>query len=66
MSDRFDPKAFRAMTIDGYDVTDGAFTAHYTLRGIDPSDDVSFTEVVNFGAALADRRPTTGCCGCSR
>ena len=52
MSDRFDPKAYRALTIDGYDVADGAFAAHYTLRGLDPSDDVSFTERVDFGTAL--------------
>lgn len=52
MSRRFDPKAFSVLTIDGYDVTDGAFTARYTLRGADPADDVSFTEAVNFGTAL--------------
>ena len=52
----FDPTSFRAMSIDGYDVADGVFRAHYTLRGKD-SGDVSFTEVVDFGAALGDRRP---------
>jgi hypothetical protein len=52
MSRRFDPKTFRALTIDGFDVTDGAFVGHYTLRGFDPADDVSFSEVVNFGTAL--------------
>jgi hypothetical protein len=52
MSRRFDPKAFSALTIDGFDVTDGAFAGHYTLRGSDPADDVSFSEVVNFGTAL--------------
>jgi UDP-N-acetyl-alpha-D-muramoyl-L-alanyl-L-glutamate epimerase len=52
----FDPTSFRAMSIDGYDVADGIFRAHYTLRGKD-SGDVSFTEVVDFGAALGDRRP---------
>jgi UDP-N-acetyl-alpha-D-muramoyl-L-alanyl-L-glutamate epimerase len=52
MSRRFDPKAFSVLTIDGYDVTDGAFTARYTLRGAHPADDVSFTEAVNFGTAL--------------
>ncbi|TPG31581.1 hypothetical protein [Mycolicibacterium hodleri] len=58
MSD-FDPASFRAMTIDGYDVTDGVFSAHYTLRGkpSDGSNDVSFAEVVDFGAALGERRP---------
>ena len=58
MSD-FDPASFRAMTIDGYDVADGVFTAHYTLRGnvSDDSHDVSFAEVVDFGAALGERRP---------
>lgn len=48
----FDPKSFSVLTIDGYAITDGAFTANYTLRGADPADDVSFTEAVNFGAAL--------------
>lgn len=53
MSGRFDPDAYRALTIDGYDVADGVFAGHYTLRGVDAADDVSFSEVVNFGAALA-------------
>jgi hypothetical protein len=57
MSTTFDPKAFAAMIIDGYDYTDGKFTARYTLRGIDPADDVAFAELVDFGAALGDRRP---------
>jgi hypothetical protein len=52
----FDPASFRAMTIDGYEVADGAFRAHYTLRGKD-SGDVAFAEVVDFGAALGDREP---------
>ena len=52
----FDPTSFRAMSVDGYDAADGVFRAHYTLRGRD-SGDVSFTEVVDFGAALGDRRP---------
>lgn len=52
----FDPTSFRAMSIDGYDVADGVFRAHYTLRGTDSGDE-SFTEVVDFGAALGDRRP---------
>jgi UDP-N-acetyl-alpha-D-muramoyl-L-alanyl-L-glutamate epimerase len=55
MSRRFDPKAFSALTIDGFDVTDGAFAGHYTLRGSDPADDVSFSETVNFGTTL--RKP---------
>jgi hypothetical protein len=55
MSD-FDPALFQAMTIDGYDVADGTFTAHYTLRGND-IDDVAFAEVVDFGDALGDRQP---------
>ena len=55
MSD-FDPSSFAAMTIDGYDVSDGTFTAHYTLRG-NNSHDRPFAEVVDFGAALGDRRP---------
>lgn len=50
----FDPMAFDVLTIDGYDVVDGRFTAQYTLRGRD-SDDVVFTEVVDFRAALTDR-----------
>jgi hypothetical protein len=52
MSRRFDPKAFSALMIDGFDVTDGAFAGHYTLRGFDPADDVSFSEAVDFGTAL--------------
>jgi UDP-N-acetyl-alpha-D-muramoyl-L-alanyl-L-glutamate epimerase len=52
MTRPFDPKAVRALTIDGFDVTDGVFAAHYTLRGFDPAGDVSFSEVVNFGTAL--------------
>jgi UDP-N-acetyl-alpha-D-muramoyl-L-alanyl-L-glutamate epimerase len=55
MSGHFDPNAYRALTIDGFDVTDGAFAGHYTLRGSDTGDDVSFTEVVDFGTALAER-----------
>src|SRR5664279_1912049 len=57
MSTAFDPQAFAALTIDDYDYADGKFTAHYTLRGIDPADDVAFAELVDFGAALGDRRP---------
>jgi hypothetical protein len=57
MSTTFDPKAFAALTIDGYDYAGGKFTANYTLRGVDPADDVAFTELVDFGAALGDRRP---------
>lgn len=56
----FDPSSFRAMTIDGYDVSsDGVFSAHYTLRANVSHDaaDESFTEVVDFGAALGDRAP---------
>jgi UDP-N-acetyl-alpha-D-muramoyl-L-alanyl-L-glutamate epimerase len=52
----FDPAAYHAMTIDGYDVADGTFTVHYTLRG-NGSDDVAFSEVVDFRAALGDREP---------
>lgn len=52
MSGGFDPKSFSVLTIDGYGVTDGVFTADYTLRGAGPADDVSFTEAVNFGTAL--------------
>lgn len=48
----FDPAAYRAMTIDGYDVADGRFSAHYTLRGTDADDDIGFSEVVDFGATL--------------
>jgi hypothetical protein len=55
MSD-FEPALFLAMTIDGYDVADGTFTARYTLRGND-IDDVAFAEVVDFGDALGDRQP---------
>jgi UDP-N-acetyl-alpha-D-muramoyl-L-alanyl-L-glutamate epimerase len=52
----FDPAAYRSMTIDGYAMADGVFSAHYTLRG-DACDDVAFAEVVNLGAAIGDRRP---------
>ena len=52
----FDPTAYRAMSIDGYEVVDGKFTAHYTLRG-NGSDDVTFSEMVDFQAALGDREP---------
>jgi UDP-N-acetyl-alpha-D-muramoyl-L-alanyl-L-glutamate epimerase len=55
MSGHFDPNTYRALTLDGFDVADGAFAGHYTLRGSDPGDDVSFTEVVDFGTALAER-----------
>jgi hypothetical protein len=51
MSPSFEPSAYRALTIDGFDITDGAFAGHYTLRGVDPADDLSFSEVVNFGTA---------------
>ena len=51
----FDPTSFDVMTIDGYDVVDGRFSAQYTLHG-NASDDVVFTEVVDFSAALAGRR----------
>lgn len=49
----FNPTAYRAMSIDGYDVVDGEFTVRYTLRG-NGSDDVTFAELVDFGAALGD------------
>jgi hypothetical protein len=52
----FDPAAYRVMTIDGYRVVDGVFTAQYTLRATG-SDDVAFSEVVDFRAALGDRKP---------
>ena len=53
----FDPGAYRAFTIDGYDVAGGVFTARYALRGTDAADDVAFAEVVDFGSALADGEP---------
>jgi UDP-N-acetyl-alpha-D-muramoyl-L-alanyl-L-glutamate epimerase len=43
------------MTIDGYGITDGRFAGTYTLRGIDPQDDVTFSEVVDFGNVLVAR-----------
>jgi UDP-N-acetyl-alpha-D-muramoyl-L-alanyl-L-glutamate epimerase len=55
VSGEFRPDHYRAMTIDGYEVDDGRFVGTYTLRGIDPADDVSFSEVVDFGAGLAER-----------
>jgi len=56
MSARFNPEGYRAMTIDGYEVTEGRFAGTYTLRGTDPADDVTFSEVVDFGGGLP-RRP---------
>ncbi len=52
----FDAAAYRSMTIDGYAMADGVFSARYTLRG-EGCDDVAFVEVVNFGAAIGERRP---------
>ncbi|WP_036438106.1 hypothetical protein [Mycobacterium sp. URHB0044] len=52
MTRAFDPKAFRALTIDGFEITDGVFTGHYALRGFDAKDDLAFSERVNFGTAL--------------
>lgn len=54
MSVEFRPDDYQAMTIDGYEVVDGRFTGTYTLRATDPADDVSFSEVVDFGAALTE------------
>ncbi len=56
----FDPSSFGVLTIDGYGIADGVFSARYTLRGndsVERSGDVAFTEVVDFGGALGDRRP---------
>jgi len=56
----FDPASFHTLSIDGYDIADGVFRAHYTLRANTSGDgrgDVSFTEVVDFSGALGDRRP---------
>jgi hypothetical protein len=55
VSGEFRPQAYRAMTIDGYEVTDGKFVGSYTLRGVDPADDVAFAEVVDFGAVFTAR-----------
>lgn len=52
MTEHFDPDAYRAFTIDGYDLNDGRFTARYALRGRDGTDDVHFAEVVDFGTDL--------------
>ncbi len=52
----FDPTSFDTMTIDGYELVDGRFSAHYTLRAT-RSGDVSFTEVVDFTGAPGDREP---------
>lgn len=51
----FDPAAFSVFGIDGYDFTDGVFTAQYTLRG--SAGDSAFAEVVDFREALGDRVP---------
>ena len=54
----FDPASFTAMTIDRYDFVDGKFTARYTLGGTGiGTEDVSFAEVVDFGAALDGQLP---------
>lgn len=57
MSVSFDPKSFGSMSIDAYEFADGRFTAHYTLRGAADGADISFAEVVDFGAALGGARP---------
>ena len=56
-AETFDPDRYRALSIDGYTHDDGIFLAHYALRGIDPADDVAFTETVDFGPAIGDRVP---------
>ena len=53
MTERFAPEDYRALTIDGYELVDGRFSAHYALRGADPAADVTFTETVDFGSDLA-------------
>jgi hypothetical protein len=53
---RFDPAAYRALSIDGYEVSNGRFSVRYTLRG-NGTGDVEFTEVVDFGASLGDGNP---------
>lgn len=55
MTGTFDPASFTVFTIDGYEFTDGVFTARYTLRGA--AGDAPFAEVVDFSAALGERRP---------
>ncbi|OFJ50434.1 hypothetical protein [Mycolicibacterium grossiae] len=49
MTAPFDPAAYRALSIDGYELAEGRFTAQYTLRGRAPGVDVTFAEVVDFG-----------------
>jgi hypothetical protein len=53
MTKPFTPDDYRAFTIDGYDLVDGRFTAHYALRSADAAADVTFSEVVDFGSDLA-------------
>lgn len=53
MTEPFAPEQYRVFSIDGYDLVDGRFTAHYALRGTDPAADVTFTETVDFGSDLA-------------
>lgn len=57
MTKPFVPQAYQALSIDGYDVVDGVFRAHYTMRGTDPADDVRFTETIDFGPSLAGAQP---------
>jgi hypothetical protein len=54
MSRTFEPSSFRALSIDGYDYSDGRYTGHYTLRGTDPGDDIRFSEEVDFDSSLND------------
>lgn len=55
MTGGFDPASFSVFSIDDYDYTDGVFTARYTMRG--DGAEAPFAEVVDFTAALGDRRP---------
>lgn len=58
MTKAFVPQEFEALSIDGFDVADGIFRGHYTMRAVAGSaEDVSFTETIDFGDSLAGGQP---------
>ena len=59
------PEGVPGAVIDGYDVIDGVFTAHYTLRGFTPPTTCPSRRSSTSGRRSRER-PTTGCCDCSR
>jgi UDP-N-acetyl-alpha-D-muramoyl-L-alanyl-L-glutamate epimerase len=53
----FVPQSYQALSIDSCDFSDGVFQGHYTMRGSDSADDVSFAETIDFGPSLAGAQP---------